>query len=65
MTAANYRASGDGSAADADDYILYNTTTKTLLFDADGNGTGTALTLAVIAFPSGGTTPAVTDFIIA
>jgi Ca2+-binding RTX toxin-like protein len=65
LTAANYRASGDGSAADADDYILYNTTTKTLLFDADGNGAGAALTLAVIAFPTGGTTPAVTDFIIA
>jgi Ca2+-binding RTX toxin-like protein len=41
-------ASTDGSAADADDYILYNTSTGALFYDADGNKVGTAVQFATL-----------------
>lgn len=41
MSANNF-ISGAGltHAADADDYLIYNTTDGSLYFDADGSGTG-------------------------
>jgi Ca2+-binding RTX toxin-like protein len=41
--------SGAGAVAlDADDFFIFNTTTKVLSYDADGNGTGTAVQLVLM-----------------
>ena len=41
--------SGAGAvAADANDYLLYNTTTGTLSYDADGNGAGVAVAFVTL-----------------
>lgn len=41
--------SGAGAvAADANDYLLYNTTTGTLSYDADGNGAGAAVAFVTL-----------------
>ena len=49
IEADEFRASIDGSAADADDRILYNTVTGELFYDADGSGEGTATRIAVLS----------------
>lgn len=61
LAAGFFRASATGMAADADDYILYNTTIGTLSFDVDGNGAGAAVTFATLT-----SLPAVTaaDFVV-
>ena len=40
LNAANFRASTNGNAADADDYILYNTNNGKLFYDSNGNAAG-------------------------
>ena len=45
----NFRSSATGTAADSNDYILYNTTNKTLWYDADGNGGGAATQFATLS----------------
>ncbi|MDO7835024.1 hypothetical protein Q4610_08175 [Sphingobium sp. HBC34] len=44
LAAGEFRLSG--SAADADDHILYNSATGGLFYDADGNGAGAAILFA-------------------
>jgi serralysin len=64
LSAANFVASASGAAVDSNDYILYNTTTGALYYDADGSGSGAAVEFAVLGTS---THPAITnaDFIVA
>lgn len=55
LSAANFKSSTNGTAGDANDYILYNTTSGALLYDADGNGSGAAVQFATLT-----TKPAIT-----
>ena len=57
-----FRASVDGAAVGEHDYILYNTTSGALYYDADGNGQGAAVEFATLT-----TKPTVSshDFMIA
>ena len=43
-----FKSSLNGTATDIDDYILYNTTTGALNYDADGSGVGGAVAFAVL-----------------
>lgn len=36
------------SAQDADDFLIFDSTTNTLMYDADGNGSGAAIDIAVL-----------------
>lgn len=49
LNAANFRAVAGGAAGDADDCILYNTTTGALSYDLDGNGAGVAVQFATLS----------------
>ncbi|MCW5666586.1 MAG: hypothetical protein KIT35_22370 [Piscinibacter sp.] len=62
LAAANFRASSTGTAADANDYVLYNTTTGTLAYDADGSGSAAApIAFAVL---TGAPTLSYADFVV-
>lgn len=56
------RVNASGTAQDSNDYLVYNTTSKTLSYDADGNGAGAAVNIAVL---TGVSTLSTSDFIIA
>ena len=62
LNAAYFKASTTGAAEDNNDYILYNTSSGALFYDADGNGQGAAIQFATLT-----TKPAITanDFMIA
>jgi Ca2+-binding RTX toxin-like protein len=62
LSAVNFHAGSTGMAADDNDYILYNTTTGALSYDADGSGQGVAVEFAVLS-----TKPQIneTNFVIA
>ena len=47
LPAANFVSAASASAQDANDYILYDTTTHVLSYDADGSGSGAAQQIAV------------------
>lgn len=55
---ARFWSSSSGTAHDADDRIIYNTTTRQLWYDADGNGSGAALLIGTL---NTGATVAATD----
>lgn len=55
------RVNSTGTAQDANDYLVYNTTTKTLSYDADGNGSGAKVDIAVL---TGVSTVSVSDFVV-
>jgi Ca2+-binding RTX toxin-like protein len=46
LNIANFKVAS--TAADANDFIVYNKTTGALFYDADGNGLGTAIQVAVL-----------------
>lgn len=45
----HFRANKAGVAKDADDYFVFNTSTNTLFYDKDGNGSGAAVRLATFS----------------
>lgn len=55
------RVNATGTAADANDYLLFNTTSKMLSYDADGNGAGVAVNIAVL---TGVTTFTASDVVV-
>ena len=58
---ARFAANASGTAQDASDRVIFNTTTKQLFYDADGSGSGTAVLIATLQ--SGGALAA-TDIVI-
>ena len=63
LSAANFRANTNGLTGDSNDYILYNTRTGALLYDADGNGSGAAIQFATLTNKPQNLTAS--DFIVA
>lgn len=63
LTAANFKSSTTGNAADGNDFILYETDTGKLFYDLDGNGAGAKVLFAVLGTS---THPAITaaDFAV-
>lgn len=48
LNSKNFISNNTGTAKDADDYIIYNNQTGELKYDADGNGSGEAITFAKV-----------------
>ncbi|WP_029148225.1 calcium-binding protein [Methylophilus sp. 5] len=61
FNASMLRVNSTGTAQDSNDYLVYNTTTKTLSYDADGSGSGAKVDIAVL---TGVTTLSTSDFVI-
>ena len=61
FSAANLVSNASGAAADANDYLLFNTTSKMLSYDADGNGAGAAVNIATL---TGVTTFTASDVVV-
>jgi len=61
FNASMLRVNSTGTAQDANDYLVYNTTTKTLSYDADGNGSGAKVDIAIL---TGVNTLSTSDFVI-
>jgi len=60
-TSANFVSGAGAVPASATHYLIYNTTTGVLSYDADGNGLGAALTIATLV---GSPTLVFSDFVI-
>lgn len=58
---ARFAANASGTAQDASDRVIFNTTTKQLFYDADGNGSGAAVLIATFQT---GATLAATDVVV-
>ncbi len=61
FNASMLRVNSTGTAQDSNDYLVYNTTTKTLSYDADGNGSGAKVDIAIL---TGVNTLSTSDFVI-
>ena len=46
LSSSNFRASTSGNAADSNDYVLYETDTGSLFYDADGSAAGAKVLIA-------------------
>ena len=53
LNADHFRANAGGSAVDANDHILYDSTTGNLYYDADGNGAGLKALFATLHVSNG------------
>jgi len=64
LSSSQFAANAGGIAGDANDYVLYDTNTGNLFYDADGNGSGLAVKFATLTL--GGLTPTVdsSDFTV-
>ncbi|MCH8616671.1 VCBS domain-containing protein [Sphingomonas sp. SM33] len=51
--ATEFAANAGGTAQDGNDFILYDTTTGNLYYDADGNGAGARILIATLTSPTG------------
>ena len=64
LNAGNFRVSAGGNAADNNDYILYDTATGNLFYDADGNGSGAKVQFATLTLTGVIGTVDNTDFLV-
>ncbi|MDP3796617.1 MAG: cadherin-like domain-containing protein, partial [Polaromonas sp.] len=64
LAPANFVANAGGVAADANDYVLYDTATGNLYYDADGNGAGAKLLFATLTLSGISGTVDSTDFTV-
>jgi Ca2+-binding RTX toxin-like protein len=48
LSASNFRASTTGNAADSNDFVLYDTDSGQLFYDADGSGSGVKVLVATL-----------------
>ena len=48
LDSSQFKSASNVSAADSNDFILYNTSTGALYYDSDGSGSGTAVQFAVL-----------------
>ena len=60
-TDARFKANSTGTATDASDRILYNTTTRQIFYDADGSGSGAKVLIATL---QSGATLVATDIVV-
>lgn len=58
---ARFAANSSGAAQDSTDRVIFNTTTRQLFYDADGNGAGAAVLIATL---QSGTSLAATDIVV-
>jgi serralysin len=49
LSASNFRASSTGNAADSNDFVLYDTDSGELFYDADGSGAGAKVAVATLS----------------
>ena len=61
VAAASFVSGAGAVALDANDYLLYNTTTGALSYDADGNGLGAAIQFVTLV---GSPAVAAADFLV-
>ena len=63
LSITNFCSNATGIASDADDFIVYNSTTGLLSYDADGNGAGASVVFAIMGVSTHPTLTAA-DFIV-
>ena len=61
LASTNFRANATGTAVDANDFIVYETDTGKLFYDADGSGAGAAVQIATL---TGAPALAANDFFV-
>jgi hypothetical protein len=64
LNSANFAANAGGIAADANDFILYDTATGNIYYDADGNGGGAKILFAHLDLSGVAGTVDASDFTI-
>jgi Ca2+-binding RTX toxin-like protein len=62
LAAANFAANEGGNAVNADHYVLYDTATGNLYYDADGSGAGAKSLFATLTLAGVGGTVDSSDF---